>query len=218
MKIFIGSDSRHMKATRVCIQSIKNNSKKEDHKIMFLDKAKLRDIGLYGRGDVVGESTEFSFTRFYVPLLCNYNGIAMFCDNDFLWKCNPKEIEGYLKGKAVAVVKHEDYEIKGSKMDGVVNKAYPRKNWSSLILFDCSKLKCLSKKFLDNASPADLHQFAWVEDSEIAEIPISYNHLVGHYKKHNKIKALHYTNGGPWFDEHKDGELSEEWWKVYETL
>jgi lipopolysaccharide biosynthesis glycosyltransferase len=218
MKIFIGSDSRHMKATRVCIQSIKNNSKKSDHKIMFLDKAKLKNIGVYGRDDVKGESTEFSFTRFYVPLLCNYEGIAMFCDNDFLWKCNPKEIEKYLNGKSIAVVKHEYYEPIKEKMDGIVNKNYPRKNWSSLILFDCSKLKQLSKDFLDSASPAALHQFEWLVDSEIAEIPRSYNHLVGHYKKHNKIKALHYTNGGPWFEEYKNAELSEEWWKVYETL
>ena len=170
------------------------------------------------RDSVSGESTEFSFTRFYVPMVCNYDGIAIFCDNDFLWKCDPTEMIKYLGDKTIAVVKHKYYEAIGTKMDGVKNKSYPRKNWSSLIIYNCSKLKHLTKEYLDNASPADLHQFAWVKDNEIGRIPLKYNHLVGYYKKHKYIKAIHYTQGGPWFDEYKNGELSEEWWKVYNSL
>ena len=104
------------------------------------------------------------------------------------------------------------------KMNGVENKSYPKKCWSSLMLFDNSKLKNLTKEYLDDASPADLHQFAWVDEKDISEIPRSYNHLVGYYKKHNRIKAIHYTQGGPWFKEYKNGEFSEEWWKVYKSL
>ena len=74
--------------------------------------------------------------------------------------------------------------------------------------------KYLQKEYLDTASAAELHELRWVDDNEIAEIPRSYNHLVGYYKKHNKIKALHYTLGGPWFKEYENGELSEEWHKV----
>ena len=80
----------------------------------------------------------------------------------------------------------------------------------------CSKLKHLSKEYLDNASASDLHELKWAD--RIGEIPRSYNHLVGIYKPHNKIKALHYTNGGPWFDEYKNGEKSLDWWTVYEAL
>ena len=82
-------------------------------------------------------------------------------------------------------------------MEGVENKSYPRKCWSSLMLFDNEKLKHLTKEYLDNANPADLHQFNWVKDNEIGRIPLKYNHLVGYYKKHKYIKGIHYTQGGP---------------------
>ena len=214
MRIFIGHDSKYPQATKVCRASMESYNSKLN--ITYVDKQHLKKYGFYGREDLSTESTEFSFTRFYVPMLCNYEGIALFCDNDFLWKCDPLEIEKYLGDNDIAVVKHKDYEALGIKMDGKENKSYPRKNWSSLIIYNCFKLKNLTKEYLDNASPADLHELKWA--NKIGEIPRSYNHLVGVYKPHNKIKALHYTNGGPWFDKYKDAELSEEWWSTYESL
>ena len=216
MRIFIGHDSRHIDATKVCRKSILNYWPEAN--ITFLDKAKLKEAGVYGREDVEGESTEFSFTRFYVPMLSHYKGVSLFCDNDFVWKCNPSELLQYLRNKKVSVVKHKLDFIHETKMNGVINKSYPRKNWSSLMLFDNEKCKDLTQDYLDNATPADLHQFAWAKDNEIGSIPLKYNHLVGYYNKHKYIKAIHYTQGGPWFDEYKDSELSEEWWKVYKSL
>ena len=218
MKIYIGHDSQFTQATRVCRKSIEDHSKQGEHEIKYLDKKSLTRVGVYGRDNYPGESTEFSFTRFYVPLLSHYKGTSLFCDNDFVFKCNPTELEKYLKNKSVAVVKHKLDNISNTKMDGVENKSYPKKCWSSLMLFNNSKLKNLTKEYLDDATPADLHQFAWVNEKDISEIPRSYNHLVGYYKKHNKIKAIHYTLGGPWFEKYKNGELSEEWWKVYKSL
>ncbi len=217
MRIFIGNDSRYPQATKVCRKSILNHN--NTHKIVSLVKKDLKKIGVYGRDDIANESTEFSFTRFYVPLVNNWNDIAVFCDNDFLWKCDPKELLKYLDNKPVAVVKHDLKEVKENKMDGVKNKMYPKKCWSSLMVFNCRKLKnILTKDYLDNASAKELHQFEWIDEDQIAEIPIEYNHLVGYYKPHDNIKAIHYTNGGPWFDEYKNGELSEEWWKIYNSL
>ena len=214
MRIFIGHDSKYPQATKVCRASMESYN--SNLNITYVDKQHLRKYEFYGREDMSTESTEFSFTRFYVPMLCNYEGIALFCDNDFLWKCDPLEVEKYLGDNDIAVVKHEDYEALGVKMDGKENKSYPRKNWSSLIIYNCSKLKNLTKEYLDNASPSDLHELKWAD--KIGEIPRSYNHLVGVYKPHNKIKALHYTNGGPWFDKYKDAELSEQWWSIYKSL
>ena len=214
MRIFIGHDSKYPQATKVCRASMESYN--SNLNITYVDKQHLRKYEFYGREDMSTESTEFSFTRFYVPMLCNYEGIALFCDNDFLWKCDPLEVEKYLGDNDIAVVKHEDYEALGVKMDGKENKSYPRKNWSSLIIYNCSKLKNLTKEYLDNASPSDLHELKWA--NKIGEIPRSYNHLVGVYKPHNKIKALHYTNGGPWFDKYKDAELSEQWWSIYKSL
>ena len=146
MKIYIGHDSKFPQATRVCRRSIEDHSKKGEHEIKYLDKKSLTRVGIYGREDVSGESTEFSFTRFYVPMLCHYKGIALFVDNDFVFKCNPTEIEQYLREKPVACVKHNlgEGSIHANKMNGVENKSYPKKCWSSLMLFDNTKLKNLS--------------------------------------------------------------------------
>ena len=217
MRIFIGHDSRYKDATKVCEKSIRNYWPDAD--IAWLNKDKLKESGIYGREDVEGESTEFSFTRFYVPLLCNYRGIAMFCDNDFLWKGDPRLIRRYVNQmQPMAVVKHDDYEAETNKMDGIKNKSYPKKNWSSLMLFRCDQFeKKLSKEYLDKATPAQLHEFHFIHEDNIGSIPKDFNCLVGHYDCKN-AKALHYTNGGPWFNEYEDGELSEEWWKVYNSL
>ena len=218
MKIYIGHDSKYPQATKVCRKSIEDHSEKGEHEIKYLDKKSLIRVGAYKRPDIANESTEFSFTRFYVPMLSHYKGVSLFCDNDFVWKCNPSEVLQYLRNKKVSVVKHKLDFIHETKMNGVINKSYPRKNWSSLMLFDNEKCKDLTQDYLDNATPADLHQFAWAKDNEIGSIPLKYNHLVGYYNKHKYIKAIHYTQGGPWFDEYKDSELSEEWWKVYKSL
>ena len=100
-------------------------------------------------------------------------------------------------------------------MDGIENKTYPRKNWSSLMVFNCNKLQHLEKAYLDKASPSLLHELRWAYN--IGEIPMEYNCLVGHYKCNN-ARALHYTNGGPWFDQYKNSESSVPWWKIYESL
>ena len=138
MRIFIGNDSRHPEATKVCRKSILDNS---SIKIASLVKKMLIDQGIYKRKDVPNESTEFSFTRFYVPLVNNWKGVAIFCDNDFVWKSNPKELLQYLGDKPLAVVKHDLKEVKDSKMDGIKNKWYPKKCWSSLMVFNCAKLR-----------------------------------------------------------------------------
>ena len=216
MRIFIGHDSRYKDASKVCKQSILNHWPDAD--ITFLDKAKLKEIGIYGREDVKGESTEFSFTRFYVPLICNYKGVAMFCDNDFVWKCDPRQLRKYINQKPLAVVKHEEYEAKENKMDGVENKNYPKKNWSSLMVFRCNQFKNkLNKDYLDNATPAQLHEFHFLNENNIADIPKKFNCLVG-YDDLKGAHALHYTNGGPWFDDYRDAEASEEWWRIYNSL
>ena len=216
MRIFIGHDSRYKQASKVCKQSILNYWPEAD--ITYLDKAKLKEIGMYSRKDVDGESTEFSFTRFYCPMIMHYEGVSIFCDNDFLWKTDIREVIKYLGDKAMAVVKHEDYNVLEDKMGGKKNKSYPKKNWSSLMVFNNEKMKkLLTKEYLDNASPAQLHEFHYLNENNIGSIPKEYNCLVGHYDCDN-AKALHYTNGGPWLEGYEDCHKSEEWWKVYKSL
>ncbi len=216
LRIFVGHDSKYMQATKTCMQSIYNHYPEAD--ITYLNKAQLKELKIYGREDVEGESTEFSFTRFYCPMIMHYEGVSIFCDNDFLWKTDIREVIKYLGDKAMAVVKHEDYNVLEDKMGGKKNKSYPKKNWSSLMVFNNEKMKkLLTKEYLDNASPAQLHEFHYLNENNIGSIPKEYNCLVGHYDCDN-AKALHYTNGGPWLEGYEDCHKSEEWWKVYKSL
>jgi len=206
MKIFIGYDSRQEEAYKVCRWSILKQNRNLE--IIPLIKDNLPDIS-HSDG-----STEFTYTRFLVPHIENYQGWALFCDCDFLWLCDPLEILKYADDQyAVCVVKHLEYQINSSiKMDGAKQSNYPRKNWSSLILWNCEheSNKVITPMTISNNTPSWLHQFKWLHNDSIGELPIEYNWLAGYYSKGNP-KAIHYTDGGPWFDEYKKCEYSDFW-------
>ena len=136
MKIYIGHDSRFSQATRACRKSIEDHSKEGEHEIKYLDKKSLTRVGAYGRKEVSGESTEFSFTRFYIPLIMNYSGYALFCDNDFLWRVDPREVSRYIANQPISVVKHKAYVAKSNKMDGIVNILRKGKNLFFKIIYN----------------------------------------------------------------------------------
>ena len=96
-------------------------------------------------------------------------------------------------------------------MDGLTQEFYPRKNWSSLILFNCSKCKILNIENINTKTPKWLHRFEWVNDDLIGEIPKDYNYLVGYYNNLKSPKAIHYTDGGPWHYQTKNCEFNELW-------
>ena len=217
MKIFIGFDSELPSVFEVCKKSIERFS--TDHEIIPLIRKDLINQGLYYRTPVPGESTEFSFTRFLVPYLSDFDGESMYCDHDFLWKCDPEEMTRFwprhrdraIVDTALMVVKHQlsDKVILTEKMSGVQNKSYPKKCWSSLMLFKNKKFKHMTPEYVNNASPSDLHEFKWCDEDLIADLPLSYNYLVGYYDMKNP-RAIHYTNGGPWLEEYKDTEFALE--------
>jgi len=211
MKIFIGYDSKHPEAYEVCKASIlKHNPLHEVHPLVNKD---LREKGLYNRPSHMMESTEFSFTRFLVPLLCNYTGRAIYCDGDFLWRCDPQEIVSHLGNADVAVVKHPKFSIKTKKMKNKPNADYDMKYWSSLMLFDCARSDYLTQWYVSNAHAAHLHGFSWA--SKIDSIPASYNALVGYYDFGKKYtKAAHFTDGGPWLEGYENVEFADEWFQI----
>jgi hypothetical protein len=96
-------------------------------------------------------------------------------------------------------VKHEQTCLSDTKFSGMPQSNYPRKNWSSLMLFNCSHPACrnLTIECVNTESPAYLHRMQWCKDDEIGEIPYQYNYLLGYYFT-NDAKAVHYTEGGPW--------------------
>ena len=214
-RVYVGWDSREDIAYQVCRSSILHHA--ENVEVIPLRLDELKQQGLVTRPDDAKASTQFTFTRFLVPHLNRYNGWALFIDCDFLFTTDVNELFDLADpSKAVMVVKH-DYEVKdGSvKMDGQVQHSYPRKNWSSCMLFNCDHdaNKSLHPDIINSKEMSYLHRLSWLSDDLIGDLPHAWNWLVGHYHEpeDGKPKAIHYTLGGPWFKEYADVEYSQLW-------
>ncbi len=214
MRVYVGYDSRENLAYEVCKYSIHKHN--PDIEVIPLKLQTMRELGIYTRDVDAKASTEFTFSRFFVPVLMDYKGWAMFVDCDFLFLSDPQEVFDLAsKDYAVQVVKH-DYKPKNTKkMDGQRQEIYPRKNWSSCVLWNCNHPMNirLDLKHLNEENGMWHHRFMWLEDEEIGEIPHHWNYLTDWYKEpeDGKPKALHYTEGGPWFEHMKDCEYAKEW-------
>ena len=208
IKIFIGYEKNHPEAYTVCRASIQRFNDQYD--IRPLIKEDLQRQAIYTR-PYQGESTDFAFTRFLVPYLMEYSGFALFCDGDFLWRCDPQEIEEQINSHhGVYVVKHPEL-ITGNhvKMEGKINRPYPMKYWSSLMYMDCEKCHSLTPEGVSWLPASDLHGFKWANGG-IGELPATYNTLLGYYA-FNDPKAIHFTDGGPWLEGYENVEYADEW-------
>ena len=215
LNIYIGYDSKEDIAYRVCKNSILKRSG-TNVKIRSLKLYELIANKLYNRAIDPLASTEFTYSRFLVPTLNNFKGWAVFCDCDFLFFDDVEKILNNIdESKAVYCVQHDYTPKEKHKMDGQKQTIYPRKNWSSLILFNCSHSsnKRLSVDLVNSETGSFLHQFKWLKDSEIGSLDERWNWLEGWTSKHNNKKpfAVHYTRGGPWFEEWQDVEFANEW-------
>ncbi len=214
LKIFVGYDSREDIAWQVCRHSLLRHGG-SDLGVYPLKLSALRELGLYTRPVDAKASTEFSISRFLTPYLGAHDGWSIFTDCDFLFTAGIREIETSLDhAKAICVVKHDYTPALSVKMDGKQQHVYPRKNWSSFIAFNGAHpaVKALTPDVVNTAEPAYLHRFNWVRDEDIGELPLKWNFLVGEYPKPTTAPAaIHYTNGGPWFDNHEDVDYGDLW-------
>lgn len=163
------------------------------------------------------QSNSFSFTRFSVPYLMNYEGWALFMDCDMMLRVDIAELLEVAKAdpdKAIYVVQHDYTPSETVKYLNTVQYAYPRKNWSSFVLWNCGhpKNKAVTSEFLNTGTGLELHRFTWLEDDEIGELPVQWNWLVGDYKDPpENVKNIHWTIGGPYFDEYQNSDFADEW-------
>jgi len=214
-KVFVGYDSREDIAWQVCRHSIMRHAD-DSVDVIPLRQNVLRELGLYTRAHDLGASTEFSLTRFLTPYLAAYDGWAIFCDCDFLYTTDIRTvIEDLDPSKAVYCVKHDYTPVHRIKMDGKVQVPYPRKNWSSFIIFNCAHpdVQALTPHVVNTATASFLHRFEWVgDDSAVGSLDLDWNFLGGDYPKPDYVpRVIHYTNGGPWFDEWQDCDFAELW-------
>ena len=120
--------------------------------------------------------------------------------------------------KAVLVCKHDYVPRTERKFLDQVQTKYPRKNWSSVMLFNNARCRALTPEYVNKASGLDLHRFNWLKDGEIGDIPLEWNWLVGEYDHKPAVKIVHYTLGGPYFDDYRDCDYAEEWREEHRRL
>ena len=210
-RIFIGYDSRESIAWHVCAHSIMRRASRP----VSISPIMLRQLdGIYNRADPQA-STEFSLSRFLTPYLAG-GGISMFVDCDFVFLHDVWELYELAATNTmddVMCVQHEYTPRDTIKMDGQLQHAYPRKNWSSLMLFNGhrSAVKNLTPLKVESLSPANLHRMEWAQN--VGHLPRAWNWLVGEYEKVplNQLKAVHFTSGGPWFKQQANCDYAEVW-------
>jgi lipopolysaccharide biosynthesis glycosyltransferase len=217
LKIFIGYDSREKIAFHVLSQSIIENSSIP----VVITPIKLENFRkFYKRKKGLKDSTEFSISRFLTPYLSNYEGYSLFLDCDFIVKGDIAKLIKIVskdKNKALWCVKHKHNPNETIKFLGEKQLKYNRKNWSSFVIYNNKKCKILTPKFIEKANGLFLHQFQWTSDKSIGSLPKSWNVLVGYDKIPKNFKALHYTEGGPYFEKYRNS-LGSKYWYYYRKL
>jgi len=215
---FIGYDEVESVAYHTLVNSIIKRSS-VPVSITPIKKSMIKE---YTRPRDPKQSNEFSFTRFLTPWLCGFEGQAIFTDCDMMLRTDPAELLDLMPtgDEAVRVVKHNYTPSTETKYLGAVQYKYPRKNWSSVMLFNCAHPDCrkLVPLYIDRAPASDLHRFRWTSDECIGELPRQWNHLVGEYPYDESAKLVHFTIGGPYFREYEDCDYAEEWFKEDEDM
>jgi len=214
VKVFIGYDPAESIAWHTMAASIYRQSSRPVA-IVPINLNNLKSI--FNRQRDPKQSNEFSFSRFLVPYLCNYEGLGIFFDCDQMLRADIAEIFSVMNeqpDKAVYVVKHSYEPRDDIKYLNNVQYKYPRKNWSSVVLWNCAhkKNRFLSPAVVNSSDGLTLHRFTWLDDNEIGELTVNWNWLVGEYDNPPvDIKNLHWTIGGPYFNEYKNTNFSAEW-------
>ena len=229
LRVFIGYDPREAVAYHVLVHSIIRHA---SHPVSITPLALRHLSDIYTRARDPKQSTEFTYTRFLVPYLSGYEGVSIYLDCDMLARVDLWELvmapfprpRSHLWGAmelrepTVWVVKHDYVPRTSTKMDGQAQTAYPRKNWSSLMVFNNARCRTLTPEYVNTASPAALHRFAWADGDDeglaanVGALPLEWNYLVGEDNQSKEPpKIVHWTNGGPWLEAYRDAEYAQEW-------
>jgi hypothetical protein len=211
LRIFIGYDSKESVAYHTLAHSIVRQSS-VPVSIAPVMQSQLKGIFTRPRGPT--ESTEFSLTRFLVPALSGFEGWSLFMDCDMLCRADIGQLTAQVESnpdKAVLVCQHDYVPKTERKFLDQVQTKYPRKNWSSLMLFNNARCRALTPDYVNSATGLELHRFAWTEDALIGALPLEWNWLVGEYPHNAQAKIVHFTLGGPYFDEYRDCDYADEW-------
>jgi len=207
--IFIGYDPREAVAYHVCVNSIIRHASQP----VCIVPLALNLFDDYKETHTDG-SNQFIYSRFLVPHLMDYTGWAIFIDGDMIVRSDIAELWNLQNSyNDVMVVKHDYKTCMPVKYLGARNENYPRKNWSSVILWNCNSFpnRQLTPEFIQKSTGSFLHRFSWLDDARIGELPKEWNWLPDEYGANPAAKLLHYTLGAPCFHEFATTPQSDEW-------
>lgn len=232
MSIYIGYDQRPVEIQAyVVARSSMRRRMSMPVPIKPVILSKLREEGLYTRPTRVVDgklfdsisgaamSTEFAISRFLVPHMAK-TGLAIFTDADVMARTNINKLFYEVdRSKAVSVVKHDHRPTGDTKMDGQVQTSYERKNWSSVVVWNCDhpSVKALTPDVVNRENGLWLHQFRFLKDDEIGELDTAWNYLVGHSDKNVNPNLVHFTDGTPSMPGYGDVEYADEWFRELES-
>jgi len=214
--IFVGLDPRETAAYHTFSQSVINHSSQP----LAFSPLALHLLQGYDETHTDG-SNAFIYSRFLVPHLMGYKGWAIFADGDMLCRYDIADLWNRQDDdKAVMVAKH-NYTTKhkmkyiGTSME-THNMDYPRKNWSSVILWNCGHPanRALTPEYVMASTGSKLHRFEHLKDKEIGDLPLEWNWLAEEYEPKD-AKLIHYTLGVPVFKEYANSPYADEWFKAF---
>ena len=214
--IVVGFDQREAIAYHTFTQSI---IEKSSLPVFFIPLA-LNTLNGF-KENHKDRSNDFIYSRFLTPYLNNFEGWAIFADGDMICQSDIRELWDLRdESKALLVVKHDYLTKANRKYLGNINENYPRKNWSSLILWNCAhpKHSILTPNFISNQSGQFLHRFSWLDDSDIGDLPKEWNWLALEYPINNSAKIIHYTLGTPCFKDYRDTDMSDIWLETHKRV
>lgn len=207
--VFIGYDPREAVAYHTCANSIIRHASRP---VAIIPLA-LNLFDDYKETHTDG-SNHFIYSRFLVPHLMEYTGHAIFIDGDMIVRSDIVELWKQRDvTKDVQVVKHDYKTRMTEKYLGAPNEDYPRKNWSSVILWNCNSFpnRRLTPDFVQQSTGSFLHRFTWLDNERIGELPREWNWLPDEYGTNSDAKLLHYTLGTPCFHEFATTPMADEW-------
>ena len=218
LKIFVGFDGKvEPVAYHTFCQSV---IEKSSIPVSFTPLA-LNTLSEYKETHTDG-SNAFIYSRFLVPYLCDFKGMALFVDGDMICRADIAEILWeHDQDEAVKVVKHYYQTKHPIKYLGSKNEDYPKKNWSSVMLWNCSHHlnKQLTPKFVMEKQGKYLHRFEWLKhEDQVGKLDAAWNWLETEYEYNPDAKLIHHTLGTPCFKDYQSTDYAQEWWETYQRM
>jgi lipopolysaccharide biosynthesis glycosyltransferase len=209
INVFIGYDTREAVAYHVCCNSIIRHASD----VVRITPLHLPNLKSYEEKHTDG-SNHFIYTRFLIPHLMNHDGWALFIDGDMILRDDIAKLWELRDDSKAVMCVHHDYKTRmTTKYLGTQNENYPRKNWSSVVMWNCGHPanKVVTPEFVMNGTGAQLHRFTWLNDDLIGELPIEWNWLPDEFGANKEAKLLHFTLGTPCFHEFANTHMAAEW-------